>query len=191
MAGTFVARVAGVSDWISGSFRGVTTSDPSQTNIQAIARLEEQMLHGRSWGDRTGAGIVRIAGSIAFVCVHVVWFGLWIAVNVSLIPGVPVFDPYPFSFLTLVVSLEAIFLSLFVLISQNRMSREADRRAHLDLQVNLLAEQEDTKALEMLHRISQHLGLEIPRDDEVHGLIEKTHVDRLASELDKRLLRNE
>ena len=101
------------------------------------------------------------------------------------------FDPYPFSFLTLIVSLEAIFLSLFVLISQSRMSREADRRAHLDLQVNLLAEQENTKALEMLHRISQHLGLEIPRDDEVHGLIEKTHVDHLASELDKRLPRNE
>ena len=95
--------------------------------------------------------------------------------------------PYPFSFLTLIVSLEAIILSLFVLISQNRMSREADRRAHRDLQVNLLAEQENTKALEMLHRIAQQLGLEIPREDEVHGLIEKTDIDRLASELDERL----
>jgi uncharacterized membrane protein len=168
-----------------------TRSDPSRTNIQAIAKLEEQMLHGRSAADRCGAGITRFAGSIVFVCVHVIWFGLWIGVNAGVIAGVSVFDPYPFSFLTLVVSLEAIFLSLFVLISQNRMSREADRRAHLDLQVNLLAEQENTKALEMLQRISQQLGLKIPRDDEVHELIEKTDVDRLASELDKRLPRAE
>lgn len=149
------------------------------------------MLHGRSGADRIAAGIARVAGSVVSVCVHVIWFGIWIGVNAKLIPGVAVFDPYPFSFLTLIVSLEAIILSLFVLISQNRMSREADRRAHLDLQVNLLAEQENTKALEMLHRIAQHLGLEIPREDEVHGLLEKTDIDRLATELDERLPRDQ
>ena len=101
----------------------MTSPDPSLTNIQAIARLEQQMLHSRSGADRIGAAITRIAGSLVFVGVHAVWFAAWIAVNAELVPGVPVFDPYPFSFLTLVVSLEAIFLAIFVLMSQNRAAR--------------------------------------------------------------------
>lgn len=160
----------------------LTRSDPAQANIQAIARLEEQILHGRSGADRIGSGITQAAGTMVFVFVHVVLFASWIGVNVNLVPGVSVFDPYPFNFLTFVVSLEAIFLSLFVLNSQNRMTREADRRAQLEFQVNLLAEQENTKTLEMLQRICQHLGLEITADDEVHRLSERTDVDRLASE---------
>ena len=157
--------------------------DPTQANIEAIARMEEQILRGRSGADRIGAGITRAGGSMVFVWVHVVWYAGWIAMNVNRIPGIATFDPYPFNFLTLIVSLEAIFLSLFVLNSQNRMTREADRRAQLELQVNLLAEQENTKTLEMLHRICQHLGLPIKPDDELHKLSERTDVDRLASDL--------
>lgn len=101
---------------------------PTHENIQAIARLEEQVLQRRTGADRVAAGITRAAGSMAFAWVHVAWYAGWVCVNLGLVPGVPVFDPYPFNFLTLVVSLEAIFLSLFVLNSQNRMTREADRR---------------------------------------------------------------
>lgn len=122
-----------------------------------------------------------------FVWVHILWYAGWVGVNVNLIPGVPAFDPYPFNFLTLVVSLEAIFLSLFVLNSQNRMSREADRRGQLEFQVNLLAEQENTKTLEMLHSIGRHLGLPMTSDDELHKLSERTDVDRLATDLAERL----
>jgi uncharacterized membrane protein len=124
---------------------------------------------------------------MTFVWVHVVWYAGWIGANLDLVPGVRTFDPYPFSFLTLVVSLEAIFLSLFVLNSQNRMTREADRRAHLDFQVNLLAEQENTKTLEMLQRLCRHLGVAIPSDDELDRLSEKTDVDRIASDLAQQL----
>jgi uncharacterized membrane protein len=164
-----------------------TVPDPALDNVEAIVRLEEQAIHRRSVGERIGAAITRAAGSMAFVWVHVVWYAGWIGVNLGLVPGMPVFDPFPFSFLTLVVSLEAIFLSLFVLNSQNRMAREADRRAHLDFQVNLLAEQENTKTLEMLQRLCEHLGVAIPSDEELRKLTEKTDVDRIASQLARQL----
>ena len=97
--------------------------------------------------------IAKVAGSAAFVAFHAVLFTVWITLNVGLVPSVPIFDPYPFSFLTLVVSLEAIFLSIFVLMSQNRAARLGDRRAHLDLQVDLLAERELTAMLHMLRAL--------------------------------------
>lgn len=162
-------------------------SRPTHENIQAIARLEEQVRQRRTGADRVAAGITRAAGSMAFAWVHVAWYAGWVCVNLGLVPNVPAFDPYPFNFLTLVVSLEAIFLSLFVLNSQNRMSREADRRGQLEFQVNLLAEQENTKTLEMLQRICEHLGLPITADDELHKLSERTDVDQLATELARQL----
>ncbi len=104
--------------------------------------------------------------------------------NTGLVPGVRPFDPYPFSFLTLVVSLEAIFLSIWILIGQNEMERLADRRAHLDLQINMLAEQESTAAIRMLQRISERLG--IPPDDTVDtALAEETDVERIATAIDR------
>jgi uncharacterized membrane protein len=96
------------------------------------------------------------------VAFHLVWFALWMLINTGYIRGVRPFDPYPFSLLTMIVSPEAIFLTLFVLASQNRLTREADRRAHLDLQVNLLSEQEMTMVLRMLGEICEHFQLRIP-----------------------------
>jgi uncharacterized membrane protein len=83
------------------------------------------------------------------------WFTGWLVINTGHLFRFKPFDPYPFSFLTLVVSLEAIFLTVFVLMSQNRMARQADKRAHLDLQVDLLAEQELTVILYLLRAICQ------------------------------------
>ena len=117
---------------------------PAAKNVRAIAELERTALHERSAADRVGDAIARTTGSAPFAVVHLAWFGSWVLLNTGRIPGITPFDPYPFSFLTLVVSLEAIFLSVFVLMSQNRMTRHAEKRAHLDLQVNLLAEQELT-----------------------------------------------
>jgi uncharacterized membrane protein len=96
---------------------------------------------------------------LAFVYFHAVWFGLWVMLNLGLIhvPHITEFDPYPFGLLTMIVSLEAIFLSTFVLISQNRLSEASEKRAELDLQVNLLAEQKATKVLEMLDQMAKQL----------------------------------
>ena len=113
-------------------------------NIRAIADLEERALHQRGAADRLSDAISRATGSGPFALFHLIGFSLWLLVNMGIVPGIEPFDPYPFNFLTLVVSLEAIFLSVFVLMSQNRLTRQAEKRAHLDLQVNMLAEQELT-----------------------------------------------
>ena len=139
--------------------------DRPSGNVARVAKLEADALGARSLSARCATGLIRFAGTTAFAAVHLVWFVVWLVVNIGVVPGVRPFDPYPFNFLTLVVSLEAIFLSIWILIGQNEMERLADRRAHLDLQINMLAEQESTAAIRMLQRISERLG--IPTDDTV------------------------
>jgi len=93
------------------------------------------------------------------------------------------FDPFPYPLLTLVVSLESIFLSLFILISQNRSSRTADERAHLDLQINLLAEHESTKSLQLLKALCKHQGLNCASDEEIEQLVSPTKPADIIREL--------
>ena len=96
----------------------------------------------------------------------------------------PAYDPYPFSLLSVILSLEGVLLAAFVLIRQNRMSERADRRSHLDLQINLLAEKESTKAIQLLQRMSRHLGIEDKTSDrETRELSKDTAVEGLAREL--------
>jgi uncharacterized membrane protein len=119
-------------------------------HIKAISALEQQALQRRSRAEKISDLIVYQAGRVWAIVLHLAWFALWIAWNSGRIRGVHPFDPFPFMGLSTIVSLEAIFLSLFILVSQNRASRRADERAHLDLQVNLLAEREATKTLQLL-----------------------------------------
>jgi len=157
-----------------------------QTNIQKIAQLEAQQLERRSLLERLGDRLLPILGNWGFALLHVIWFTSWICINRGLVPGVPIFDPYPFNFLTMTVSLEAIFITIAVLNSQNRMARQSDRRAHLDLQINLLAEQESTAALELLQRIAERLG--VPLADRARAeLAEQTNVEDLVEKLDEKL----
>jgi uncharacterized membrane protein len=119
--------------------------------------------------------------------IHLVWFAGWIIINGGFIRRVKPFDPFPFSLLTMIVSLEAIFLSIWILISQNQMSRQADRREHLDLQVNLLAEQESTATLRVVNRIAQHLGLDVSDCATDVALTRETDIEHLASAVDETL----
>jgi len=159
-----------------------------ERNVRAIAKLERDAMAERTAADRLSDAIARVAGSSGFVVAHIIFFTVWITLNVGLLPSVPIFDPYPFSFLTLVVSLEAIFLSIFVLMSQNRAARLADRRAHLDLQIDLLAERELTAMLHMLRALcaKQKVVLDDVGTD-VNDLLEETDVTELASNLDEKL----
>jgi len=157
-------------------------------NIRAIAELERRALHERTAADRLSDAITRSIGTARCAVGHGVFFVLWLAINTGLIPGVPPFDPFPFNFLTLVVSLEAIFLSVFVLMSQNRMTAQADKRGHLDLQVDLLAEQELTAILRLLQALCRQLEVEVAmRDDRIEELLQKTDIRHVASVLDQRL----
>jgi len=157
---------------------------PSDRSIEAIARIERRAFDTRSRVDHLAVSIMRIAGSGIAIVLHAAWFLVWILVNLSAIPGVAPFDPFPFSLLTMIVSLEAIFLTLFVLVSQNRMSREADKRAQLDLQVNLLAEKETTMILRMLQEISGHLGLTGSASKDLEELLKETRLEELAEKLE-------
>jgi uncharacterized membrane protein len=160
------------------------TANIARDNVKRIAQLEEAALHQRTLADRLSDRVSRHAGSGKFVVVHIMWFITWLAINTGFFSGIPPFDPYPFTFLTMIVSLEAIFLAIFLLISQNRMTRQADRRAHLDLQIDLLAEQEMTMMLEMLRRLCEKAG--VPSEDagdEMKVLLQKTDPYQLMKDL--------
>jgi uncharacterized membrane protein len=152
-------------------------------NIQTIIHLEEEQSRERTRSDRIGDAIGTFAGTVTFVLLHLAWFAGWAVVNAGVM-GLPRFDPYPFPLLCMIVSMEGVLLSTFVLIKQNRMSIRADRRNHLDLQVNLLTEKEVTKVIQMLQVISAKLGVEGQAvDAETRELGRVTAVGELAHEL--------
>ena len=153
----------------------------TQRNIEAVRQLEEAAKEERTASDRVAEVIAKFCGSMTFVWVHVAWFGIWVLINVM--PGLPHIDPFPFTFLTLVVSLEAIFLSTFILISQNHDTKISERRNHLDLQINLLSEQENTHMLMILRAIAEKVGVNLSADDQVRAMTEETKPQELVKQI--------
>jgi len=167
------------------SDKAAAVPEPAARNIEAIAALEREALQDQSRLDRFTGAVTAAAGSPVFLVAHAIWFTGWIAFNVTR-ERPP--DPYPFGLLMLIVSLEAIFLSAAVLMTQNRMQRQADKRAHLDLQVNLLAEQELTTILKMLTGLCQRLDVHVNEGDgQIQQLLEDTDIQTLATALDREL----
>lgn len=158
-------------------------ADVTRENIAAMRRLEQLAQAHRSFADRVATFVARFCGHVGFVWLHVAWFATWVLWNS--LPGPPHFDPYPFTFLVLCVSLEAIFLSSFILISQNYEMRVSERRNQLDLQINLLAEQESTKVLQLLERIARQVGAIGEADAEVAALEQATRPDTLARQIER------
>src|SRR5512135_1396360 len=128
-----------------------------ERNIRTIIHLRTKAARERGLAGRIADAITSFSGRMAFAYVHVVWFAAWILLNTGRF-GVPAFDPFPYGLLTMIVSLEAIFLSTFVLISQNRSAKETERRADLDLHIGLLTEHELTRVLQMLHAVRTRAG---------------------------------
>jgi len=158
-----------------------------ERNIDALRRKRQEEEEKASLQDRIAEIITRFSGSMAFVYVHLVLVAGWVAANLGLVPGVPAFDP-TFVILATFASVEAIFLSTFVLISQNRAAAEADRRSELDLQTNLLSEHEITRLLTLTRAIAGHLGIREASDPaleelERHVAPEKV-LDRLTEDQD-------
>lgn len=132
-----------------------------------IARLSERAAAERAaapLSQRVAARVSDFAGSMTFVVIHLVAYGSWFAINLGWIPGIAPFDP-TFVVLAMEASVEAIFLSTFVLITQNRMAAEADRRADLDLHVGLLAEHELTRLAGVVERIAERLDVPVNRQE--------------------------
>jgi uncharacterized membrane protein len=155
-----------------------------ERNIRTITRLRLQTARERHVQDRLADAITSLSGSMLFVYLHILWFGAWLLVNTGYM-GIKPFDPFPYGLLTMIVSLEAIFLATFVLISQNRFSDAADRRAELDLQIGLLAEHEITRVLQMLDAIQAKLGIENDVDSELADLEMETKPEDVLAEIDR------
>lgn len=161
-------------------------SPTAKKNIEAIAQVEQELLGRRSRVERIGDRIARFFGSLWFIAAHALFFAAWILLNVRVLLGVESFDPYPFPFLGLIVGIEFIFLTTFVLMNQSLQSKRQEQWGHLTLQVALLTEQEVTKTLQMLHLICQELGLENPStDQESKDLAQETTVTTLVEEIEK------
>ena len=146
--------------------KAASLSGALRRNIRALEERRERDAASATREERIAQAMTRFTGSMTFVYLHLALYGAWIAINLGLVPGVPRFDP-SFVVLAMEASVEAIFLSTFVLISQNRMAAAADKRADLDLQINLLAEHELTKLAEVIAAIAQRLGVGAGDDAEL------------------------
>ena len=164
----------------------VPLSTTAKKNIDAIAQVEQQLHGRRSRVERLGDGIATFFGSVWFIAAHTVFLSIWIVLNIGLLPGVTAFDRYPFPFLGLIIGIEFIFLTTFVLMNQNLQSRRQEKWGHLTLQVCLLTEQEVTKNMQLLQQICQHLKLKnVGTDEELQDLTQTTHVTSLVEEIEK------
>lgn len=152
--------------------------------IEEVARLEQQARGDVTFADRLAERVSSFSGSMTFVILHVLWFGGWIIAGLGVIPGVPG-DRYPFQLLTMVVSLEAIFLSAFVLLAQNRQSRQAERRAKVALQMEVIGEREITRMMGLVFEIHDRLGLNHEHDPEIEEMQKKTRIQDLATAAEK------
>lgn len=164
------------------------TYEDKQSSHNIIVSLEAKEQRNRPISIKIADWLTSSFGSIWFLVGNGLFFVIWIGVNTGHIQGIPAFDPYPFTFLTMVVSLEAIFLSIIVLMSQSRQSYISTLREELDMQVNLIAEREITKTLELLRLILQHHKIEYD-DAELNEMIKKTDISYIERQLETQLKR--
>lgn len=153
-------------------------------NVRALLarRADEERTKRRS--DRIADGVTRFTGSMRFVYIHLVLFGSWIFINLGVVPGLPRFDP-SFVILAMVASVEAIFLSTFVLISQNRMAELADKRADLDLQISLLSEHEISRMLSLVQQVAERMGIQDALDPELDELARDVHPEMVLDNIEE------
>jgi len=153
-----------------------------EKNIRTIIHLRTKAANERSLQSRIADAITSFSGRMIFAYVHIVWFGVWILLNTGWF-GMRAFDPFPYGLLTMIVSLEAIFLSTFVLISQNRLSEETERRADLDLHIGLLTEHELTRVLQMLDAVQDKLGIVDHANSDLADLEMETKPEDVLAEI--------
>lgn len=169
-----------------GASAPATPPQAVEENIDAVKVWEQAALDERSAAVRFSEWVTRVLGGGPSLALHVAWFGFWVLANTHAIPGIQPFDRFPFPLLTTMVSLEAIFLSLFVLASQNRMTMQADKRAQLDLQIDLLAEREMTAVLVMVADLARHMKAPVSLTaEQIHDLGQKTDVGSLVRQLER------
>lgn len=159
-------------------------SSALERNVKVLKDMRQRAEDEKSVQDKIADKLTAFSGSMTFLWLHAAWFGFWILANIKLIPGLKPFDPFPFGLLTMIVSLEAIFLSTIVMISQNREAQLASRKEAVDLTIDLLAEYEITHSLRLLKRIAEKLEIQL-EDDQFEGLCEETIPELVITEIER------
>jgi uncharacterized membrane protein len=158
------------------------------TSRQLIHSLKAKADAKRSWSEKVADWMTAHFGSMGFLALNVIWFLTWLVVNAELFPGIAAFDPFPFSLLTMIVSLEAIILSVFVMISQNRAAKVAELREEVDLQVDIITEAELTKLLIMMKKLLEKNGIDIS-DLDLTDMLKPTDMDKLEEALEEEVVK--
>lgn len=159
-------------------------SNTLRQNIEILRERRRREQRSASLEQRLAQRITDFAGSMRFVYLHVAIYGFWIVESLGWIPGLRPWDP-TFVVLAMIASVEAIFLSTFILITQNRMSIADDRRSELDLQVSLLAEQEITKLVQLVAEISHRLGIEEASGEDVEEMKQRVAPEEVLDAIEE------
>jgi len=155
-------------------------------NIDRIIRVEEDALERRSRGEAMVDAVGGFVGTVPFVLLQILAWVAWVTVNSGRV-GVAAFDPFPFPLASAITSFEAVLIAAFVLVKQNRISAIVDRRDHLDLQVNLRTERQATQIIQMVDRLSAHVGLQHDHDANGRELGQNVAIEHFVDELHRRL----
>ena len=147
--------------------------------------IKSRLYVRRTWKDVLAEFLTLKFGTVAFLIFNIAVFALWILINTGTLPGIAFFDPYPFNFLTMVVSLEAIVLSIIVLMTQNRQSRMEDIRDQIDTEIDVRAEEEITMLLIMLEKVAHHLQVPLEDSSELRRMKERTDLKRIREEIER------
>jgi len=159
-----------------------------QEHVDLIAKHEQEFLARRTRTERIGDVVASFAGSLIYVSLHIAVIAGWVAVNTLRMPNLHHFDPAPFSLLGTFLAFEAILLASFILMRQTRMSRRADERDHLMLQILLLTEKEITAVLGLDRQIARSVGLQqVAKDKEIEQLSQRTSIDVMAQSIQESL----
>jgi len=155
------------------------------TEHEAFTSLKARAYHTSSIGQKLADMISHLFGSMWFLALNSMWFIVWLTINLGWLPGVEPFDPYPFGLLTTAVSLEAIILSIFVLISQNKASRISEIREELDLKIDVITEREITKILDLAAQLAAKQGIDVHNDKELMLMLKNVNPDTLQKQIEK------
>lgn len=170
----------------------LTHPSPNPPGLSSVLALNMRRMRDRraqeeaqaTLSERVSDAITKFAGSMTFVIIHAVAYGAWIGINLGLVPGIKAFDP-SFVVLAMEASVEAIFLSTFVLISQNRMMGAAAKQSDLDLQINLLAEHELTRLVSLVDAIASKMGVEAVAPEELAEIKQDVSPEAVLDGLDR------
>ncbi|MBP9694885.1 MAG: DUF1003 domain-containing protein [Candidatus Magasanikbacteria bacterium] len=159
--------------------------NPAKPRIHSVQKKHDAM---RTWSERLADAITNLFGSIIFFLINLILFSLWILINTGLLPLIEPFDPYPFGLLTTMVSLEAIFLSIFVLLSQKRSAKIDALREEVDLQIDIITEQELTKIMHLLVKLLEKNGIDTSKDTELQEMLKQLNTSKIERVLEQQIV---